>query len=149
MRGYLIRQAEFHTLNCLAIPSRHDLVDTLSDGPVLVIHLDKSHSELSSMPSSLDGIRTTACDRFFLSSTDDNGLCANRRKSVDVSAQVNLDDIVLGQCQRRLRIRAKGNETNGVRYSPRALEQMQNCSREGREVGHSIVHGNRCRESNP
>ena len=98
----MIRAQKKITLYRLAIPCRRSAVDRLRYCPVLVADLDSAHRDLSSGPSSLEHICATASDRVLRGRADDDGLCADGRKTIDVCTEMDFDDVVL--CERDLRL---------------------------------------------
>jgi hypothetical protein len=58
------------------------------------------------MPCGLDHICTATRDRVFCGRADNDGLCADRSKAVDLSAELNFDNVIFGKSLGGLGIRS-------------------------------------------
>ena len=93
------------TLDGLAVERGRDLVDRVRDLPVFVPDLDEAHRGLGGGPRREERVRAAARDGLRRGRADDERLRAHRRVAVDVRADVQLDNIALGQGLLRERIR--------------------------------------------
>lgn len=85
------------TFDWLAAPRRGDLVYGICDGPVLVAHLDQSYRNLGRVPGGLEDIGTPSRYGVVLGCAHHDRLRADGCEAIDVRAQMELDDVALGE----------------------------------------------------
>ena len=86
-----------HTFHRFAVPSGSRFRDRVRHCPVFVPDFHEPHRSLGSMPGRFKYIGTSSRDWIFCACTDDDRLGADRRKPVDMRADVNLHHVVFGQ----------------------------------------------------
>lgn len=87
----------WHAFNGLAVPCSGGARDDLGHGPVLVSNFQCAHSGFCRSVGGLQDIGATTSHRVLSRGADHNGLAADGRESIDVSTELDFDDIVLGQ----------------------------------------------------
>ena len=103
------------TLDRLAIKRRSDLAHRVRDLPVLVPDLDQPLHDLRRVPRRLDDVRLAAGDGLLRGRPDDERLGAHGGEAVDVRAEVELDDVALGERLARGRVGLeRGEVRDGV-----------------------------------
>ena len=99
-------RSSLRTFHWLAIPSRSHFRDRVRHRPIFVPDFDQSQRSLGSMPSCLEYIGTSSRHRILFACTNDDRLCADRRKPIDVGPDVELHNVVFSQRLRSEGIRA-------------------------------------------
>ena len=85
------------TFHWLAVPGCGHFCDRVRHCPVLIPNFHQSQRSLSSMPSCSEYVGTSARHGILFTGTNDNRFCADRREPVNVSSDVELHDVILGQ----------------------------------------------------
>jgi hypothetical protein len=95
------------TFHRFTVPVGRNPTNGLCDEPILIPSFDETHGDLSRMPSGLDYICRSSSGRIFGCSTDNERFGADSGKPINVSTNMKLDNVSLGECLSVLRVRAK------------------------------------------
>jgi hypothetical protein len=85
------------TFDRFATPVSGHFVDYIRDRPILVPNLHRPHCEFGSVPSGLEDVCASSCDRLLCCRTYDDGLCTNGSEPVDMGTKLKFHNIVFGE----------------------------------------------------